>query len=328
MTDPQPTPPGDKHYVAKVLERKDLSEDLWLIRVDPGGPFSFKAGQYATLGVDHDGKRIERAYSIVSSPYEDGLEFFIELVPQGELTPHLYKLHVGDSMLCRKSLKGDLLSISRAAERITFCSPPSLALRPLSATSARFTRTGSPAIPRCPATTNFSAFKAAAVAGNSVIAKRWKKLRKKCPGLNTSRLSAVLGKTHNGQAKPAVWTTSCAITPRNGASNPPKPRDISVVIQIWLKTAEASSSAPAGKREVCLKKSTSSQLRKIELRLNHPAHVRANFRIGSSVWVLFFSLRLCRRKRETGGSSPPASFLGLKNPTALVYGSPCFPQHP
>jgi ferredoxin--NADP+ reductase len=106
MTDPQPIPPGDKHYVAKILERKDLSEDLWLIRVDPGGPFSFKAGQYATLGVDHDGKRIERAYSIVSSPYEEGLEFFIELVPQGELTPHLYKLHVGDTMLCRKISKG------------------------------------------------------------------------------------------------------------------------------------------------------------------------------------------------------------------------------
>jgi ferredoxin--NADP+ reductase len=106
MTDPQPTLRGDKHYIAKVLERKDLSEDLWLIRVDPGGPFSFKAGQYATLGVDRDGKRIERAYSIVSSPYEDGLEFFIELVPQGELTPHLHKLHVGDTMLCRKISKG------------------------------------------------------------------------------------------------------------------------------------------------------------------------------------------------------------------------------
>jgi len=106
MTETQPNPPGDKHYVAKVLERKDLSEDLWLVRVDPGGPFKFVAGQYATLGVDHNGKRIERAYSIVSSPYEEGLEFFIELVPQGELTPHLYKLHPGDTMLCRKISKG------------------------------------------------------------------------------------------------------------------------------------------------------------------------------------------------------------------------------
>lgn len=81
-------PPVDKHFTARVVERKDLSEELWLVRVDPGGPFSFKAGQYATLGVDYANKRIERAYSIVSSPYEEGtLEFFIELVPQGELTP-------------------------------------------------------------------------------------------------------------------------------------------------------------------------------------------------------------------------------------------------
>jgi ferredoxin/flavodoxin---NADP+ reductase len=100
-------PPLDKHFTARVVERKDLSDDLWLVRVDPGGPFSFKAGQYATLGVDHRGTRIERAYSIVSSPYEEGsLEFFIELVPQGTLTPHLYKLQEGDTLLCRKIAKG------------------------------------------------------------------------------------------------------------------------------------------------------------------------------------------------------------------------------
>ncbi|HEY2461761.1 MAG TPA: FAD-binding oxidoreductase [Candidatus Acidoferrum sp.] len=99
-------PTMEKHFTAKIIERKDLCEDLWLIRVDPGGPFQFKAGQYATLGVDHEDKRIERAYSIVSSPYEEGLEFFIELVPQGELTPHLYKLKTGDTLLCRKISKG------------------------------------------------------------------------------------------------------------------------------------------------------------------------------------------------------------------------------
>jgi len=37
-------PPGDKHYVAKVLERKDLSEDLWLIRVDPAARSASKRG--------------------------------------------------------------------------------------------------------------------------------------------------------------------------------------------------------------------------------------------------------------------------------------------
>ncbi len=74
--------------------------------MDPGGPFKFLAGQYATLGVEQIGKRIERAYSIVSSPYEGALEFFFELVPHGELTPHLYNLKQGDTLLCRKIAKG------------------------------------------------------------------------------------------------------------------------------------------------------------------------------------------------------------------------------
>src|SRR5467141_3561581 len=99
-------PSPDKHYQARILERRDLSPDLWIVRVDPGGPFEFRAGQYATLGVDHNGKRIERAYSIVSSPYEESLEFFVELVPQGDLTPDLFKLKESDTLLCRKIAKG------------------------------------------------------------------------------------------------------------------------------------------------------------------------------------------------------------------------------
>src|SRR5882724_5473530 len=106
MSELRIAPAGEKHYEATILERRDLSPDLWLVRVDPGGPFKFLAGQYATLGVEQNGKRIERAYSIVSSPYEDALEFFLELVPHGELTPHLYNLKQGDTLLCRKIAKG------------------------------------------------------------------------------------------------------------------------------------------------------------------------------------------------------------------------------
>ncbi|PYT43900.1 MAG: ferredoxin--NADP reductase [Acidobacteria bacterium] len=99
-------PSPDKHYRARILERRDLSPDLWTVRIDPGGPFEFRAGQYATLGVEHEGRRIERAYSIVSSPYEDALEFFVELVPHGNLTPDLFRLNTGDTLLCRKIAKG------------------------------------------------------------------------------------------------------------------------------------------------------------------------------------------------------------------------------
>src|SRR5580658_2369022 len=96
----------DKFYRARVLERIDVSDDLWKLRVEPGGPFGFVAGQYATLGVQTPEKLVERAYSIVSSPYEDTLELFFELVPQGDLTPLLFKLNPGDELTMRKIAKG------------------------------------------------------------------------------------------------------------------------------------------------------------------------------------------------------------------------------
>jgi ferredoxin--NADP+ reductase len=99
-------PLSDKFYQARIVERKDLSADLWIIRVDPGGEFRYQPGQYATLGVVDSQRHHERAYSIVSAPHEELLEFFIELVPQGELTPLLYPLQVGAEMTLRKAAKG------------------------------------------------------------------------------------------------------------------------------------------------------------------------------------------------------------------------------
>jgi ferredoxin--NADP+ reductase len=96
----------DKHYRARIAKRADFAPDLWMIRVDPGGEFSFVPGQYATLGVDKGERRVERAYSIASSPYEKELEFFFELVPEGQTTPPLYDLQSGDEVLLRKVAKG------------------------------------------------------------------------------------------------------------------------------------------------------------------------------------------------------------------------------
>jgi ferredoxin--NADP+ reductase len=99
----------DKYYRARILDRRDVSQDLCILRVDPGGPLEYRAGQYATLGIERDGVRTERAYSMVSSPYDDALEFFVELVPHGGLTPSLFELKPGDTLLCRKIAKGRFL---------------------------------------------------------------------------------------------------------------------------------------------------------------------------------------------------------------------------
>ena len=101
--------PADKFTTATVTDRREISEDLWAIRVETPEPFVFAAGQYATLGVAGASGLVERAYSIVSSPRERQLEFFIELVPAGELTPLLYPLQVGDTMSVRRSAKGRFL---------------------------------------------------------------------------------------------------------------------------------------------------------------------------------------------------------------------------
>jgi ferredoxin/flavodoxin---NADP+ reductase len=98
--------PDDRFYRPRITRRVDLAPDLWMIRIDPGGEFKFAPGQYATLGVEGPQKRWERPYSIVSSPHESELEFFFELVPNGDLTPQLYKLQLGDELLMRKVAKG------------------------------------------------------------------------------------------------------------------------------------------------------------------------------------------------------------------------------
>ena len=96
----------EKFFHAEITRRVDFAPDLWMVRLRAGGEFKFVPGQYATLGVEHNGKRVERPYSIVSSPAEEEVEFFFELVPEGALTPLLHKLQPGDQLSMRKVPKG------------------------------------------------------------------------------------------------------------------------------------------------------------------------------------------------------------------------------
>ena len=89
---------------AELISRRDVTEDLMVIHLKPEVGFTFKPGQYCTLGLD----AIERAYSIVSAPHESLLEIFVELVPppDGALTPLIWALKVGESMSIRPRAKG------------------------------------------------------------------------------------------------------------------------------------------------------------------------------------------------------------------------------
>ncbi len=102
-------PVDDKYFHrVRITQRLDFAADLWMIRVRVPGEFSFVPGQYATLALERegDGKLTQRPYSIVSAPWENEVEFFIELVPEGLLTSRLYKLQPGDELWMRKTAKG------------------------------------------------------------------------------------------------------------------------------------------------------------------------------------------------------------------------------
>lgn len=64
------------------------------------------------VGLPEGDRIIERPYSIVSAPHEGELEFFLELVPGGQLTPLLYPLPVGGVVYLRRTAKGPFLSDS------------------------------------------------------------------------------------------------------------------------------------------------------------------------------------------------------------------------
>ena len=94
--------PNPEFPLATLVERRRSCEDLMVIKLEISKKFDFKPGQYCTLGLGN----IERAYSIASAPYEKYLEIFVELVPDGELTPRIFALKIGDSMSIRPRAKG------------------------------------------------------------------------------------------------------------------------------------------------------------------------------------------------------------------------------
>lgn len=94
--------PNPAFPTATLVDRRDVTADLMVIKLEPSSPFNFKPGQYCTLGLG----KIERAYSIVSAPYEKYLEIFVELVADGELTPRMWEMKLGDCMSVRPKAKG------------------------------------------------------------------------------------------------------------------------------------------------------------------------------------------------------------------------------
>lgn len=99
----------EKFTRQRLLEVQTLTPNLFTLRTtrDPG--FRFTAGQFARLGVRKpSGCIVWRAYSMVSAPHDEFLDFFSIVVPDGEFTSELSRLSVGDELLVDKQAFGFL----------------------------------------------------------------------------------------------------------------------------------------------------------------------------------------------------------------------------
>ena len=91
---------------ATITARDDFAEDLATFHLRPDEPLDFEPGQYATLALEIGGKLVKRAYSIASPPHAEDLEFYIECVRDGVLTPCLWDLQSGSTLFIRRKIVG------------------------------------------------------------------------------------------------------------------------------------------------------------------------------------------------------------------------------
>ena len=86
-----------------VWSVETVATDVRIIRTGRPAGLQFRAGQYLKLGVP--GNR-SGSYSIASAPHDPHLEFCVELIAGGRLSPALFALRPGDPVTLTDRAKG------------------------------------------------------------------------------------------------------------------------------------------------------------------------------------------------------------------------------
>jgi len=92
-----------------VLDVHHWTDNLFSFTATRSPSFRFVNGQFTMIGLEVEGKPLLRAYSMVSTNYEDKLEFFSIKVPDGPLTSRLQHIREGDRILVGKKPVGTLV---------------------------------------------------------------------------------------------------------------------------------------------------------------------------------------------------------------------------
>ena len=91
----------------RVVENRRHNEYLTalVIDVDLG---AYEAGQFVRIGLPDGEEVLARPYSLVNTPEESHLEIYFNIVEEGPLSPRLFALEAGDSILVADNPSGFL----------------------------------------------------------------------------------------------------------------------------------------------------------------------------------------------------------------------------
>ncbi len=93
----------------RVLSVHHWTDRLFSFTTTRDQSLRFSNGHFTMIGLEDGGKKLMRAYSIVSPNYEDHLEFLSIKVPGGPLTSKLQHIKPGDTIIVGRKPTGTLL---------------------------------------------------------------------------------------------------------------------------------------------------------------------------------------------------------------------------
>lgn len=96
-------------YTETVLEVTHYSDRLFSFKTTRDRSFRFRNGEFAMIGLELEPKPIFRAYSLVSTCYDEHLEFLSIKVLGGPFTTHLQNIKAGDKILIKPKTTGSLV---------------------------------------------------------------------------------------------------------------------------------------------------------------------------------------------------------------------------
>lgn len=96
-------------FEEQVLSVHHWTDTLFSFTTTRDQAFRFKNGQFTMIGLKVDNKPLLRAYSVVSTNYDENLEFLSIKVPDGPLTSRLQHIKEGDRIIVGRKPVGTLV---------------------------------------------------------------------------------------------------------------------------------------------------------------------------------------------------------------------------